>query len=106
MPRIELKLLEQPSSHESEDFEIKMAAANPGSTKKKSHNPIHVWNDFKKVGDDVEKCEYEYNIKGQEDSKKMWCQLSNVYSGTLQNFNITDRIDSMSFPQFLKLPEP
>jgi len=63
VPKIELKLPEQPSLNVSEDFEIKMVAVNPGSTKtKKSNNPIQVWNDFKKVSDDVEKCEYEYII--------------------------------------------
>lgn len=35
---------------------------NPGSTKKKFNSPIQVWNDFRKVSDDVEKCEYEYAV--------------------------------------------
>ena len=40
-----------------------MASVDPGCTyNKKSKNPIHVWNDFRKVSDDVEKCEYEYMI--------------------------------------------
>lgn len=74
---------------------------------RKNDSQIRIWNDFKKVEDDVEKCEYEYEAAGsQEETRKMWCQLSDIFSGTLKHFNVTDRIETVSFRKFLSLPKP
>ena len=85
------------------------ASFNPQEQKSTNPVPPVSWIDFNSVNDDVEKCEYEYHPQSSQDEhppKKMWCQLSNVFSGTLLSFNITDKIETCNYPQFLKLPNP
>lgn len=107
-PKLNTKLLERVPASEIEDqYSMKLIKQNLATLGKptSSKGSLKTWIDFNKLTDDVEKCEYEYHIADDE-QKMMWCQLSNVFTGTLKPFNIADKIESCSYPKFLNLPQP
>ena len=50
---------------------------------------VSTWIDFVDVNEKVEHIEMEY-ILDHDNKKKIYCNISNVFSGTLENFNMSD----------------
>ena len=63
------------------------------------------WKDFKTLDEDVEKCEYEYELKYESD-RPMKRQLGDVFTGTLQALNLLESLNPRFYPHLVSLPRP